>query len=176
MILWCISWMRSYAVLHVILSVRCLSRGWDRRRCCRHKEGVEDVASLMKFLIIPPPLAQGGVLNAIWVSALYGATSMKYIFPFLSVPLSFFPPPPRLFLSLCSNWRCSKGVWGQCLLKVRPPVRLTLVLPFRCIYQRMWSCLLLQLPNFCFAHKTHSPKSTVCTSNNLTHSSNPPLF
>lgn len=54
-----------------------------------------------------------------------------------SVPLSIFPPPRRLVLSLCSNWRCSKGVWGQCLLKVRPRVRLTLTLPFRCIYYRM---------------------------------------
>lgn len=40
-------------------SVRCSSRGWVRRRCCRHKEGGEDEAPLMKFLIIPPPLAQG---------------------------------------------------------------------------------------------------------------------
>lgn len=59
MILWCISWMHSYTVLHGIFSVRCSSRGWVRRRCCRHKEGDEDEASLMKFLIIPPPLAQG---------------------------------------------------------------------------------------------------------------------
>lgn len=170
MILWCISWMRSYAVFHVILSVRCLSRGWDRRRCCRHKEGVEDVASLMKFLIIPPPLAQGGASEchlgqrSLWSHIYEIHLSLSFC------PSFFFPPPPRLFLSLCSNWRCRKGVWGQCLLKVRPPVRLTLMLPFRCIYQRMWSCLLLQLPNFCFAHKIHSPKSTVCTSNNFTHS------
>lgn len=129
--------MRSYAVLHVILSVRYLSRGWDRRRCCRHKEGVEDVASLMKFLIIPPPLAQGGASEchlgqrSLWSHIYEIHLSLSFC------PSFFFSPPPRHFLSLCSNWRCSKGVWGQCLLKVRPPVRLTLMLPFRCIYQLM---------------------------------------
>lgn len=59
MILWCISWMRSYAVLHGIFCVRCSSWGWVRRRCCSPKKGDEDEASLIKFLIIPPPLAQG---------------------------------------------------------------------------------------------------------------------
>lgn len=59
MILWCLSWMHSYAVLHGIFSVRCSSWGWVGRWRCRHKEGDEDEASLMKFLIIPPPLAQG---------------------------------------------------------------------------------------------------------------------
>lgn len=55
-------------------------------------------------------------LNAIWVSALYGTTFMKYVLFFL----------PSFFLS-SSNWRCNKGEWGQCFFKVRPLMSLTLM-------------------------------------------------
>lgn len=57
------------------------------------------------------------LLNAIWVSALYGTTFMKYIFPSssftLSVSSSQYPSP------LTSNWRCHKGVQGQWFFKVK---------------------------------------------------------
>lgn len=70
------------------------------------------------------------LLNAIWVSALYGATSMKYIFPHLFCPSFYVASSTQaLSLSLFSNWRCSKVVWGQRLLKVRPRERLTLTPP-----------------------------------------------
>lgn len=60
------------------------------------------------------------LLNAMWVSALYGGALVKYISPSssftLSASSSAAPPPPT---SRASNWRCHKGVRGQCLFKVK---------------------------------------------------------
>lgn len=91
MILWCIPWMRSYAVLHGIFSVRCSSRGWVRRRCCRHKEGDDVEATLMKFLIIPPPLAQGVASEChLGQRSLWGHVNEIHLSPsFLSLFLFF---------------------------------------------------------------------------------------
>lgn len=168
MILWCISWMRSYAVLHGIFSVRCSSRGRVRRRCCRHKEGDEDEASLMKFLIIPPPLAQGVASEchlgqrSLWshIYEIHLSPSFLSLFLFFLLHAGSFSPSALIGGAVKVYGVSASSRWGLvCVSHWRSP--------FRSIYYRMWSCLLLQLPNFCFAHKSHSPKSTVCTSNNL---------
>lgn len=74
----------------------------------------------MKFLIIPPPLAQGRITEchlgqcSLWnyIYEIHLSPSFFHSFRLsLSVPLSL---PPS------SNWRCNKGVWGQWFFKVRP--------------------------------------------------------
>lgn len=116
-----------YAAITHDFCLRGSSRGWDGRRCCRHKEGEEEGVSLMKFLIIPPPLAQGRITEC----HLGQCSLWNYIYEIHLTPsffLSFY-----LFLSvslpssLSSNWRCNKGVWGQWFFKVRPHVCLTLM-------------------------------------------------
>lgn len=123
----------------------------------------------MKFLIIPPPLAQGRITEC----HLGQCSLWNYIYEIHLTPsffLSFY-----LFLSvslpssLSSNWRCNKGVWGQWFFKVRPHVCLTLMFSPRHMCKPTDQCLPFQSPIFCLAHKNHKSKTVVCTSNNLTH-------
>lgn len=80
------------------------------------------------------------LLNAMWVSALYGSALVKYISPSSSFTLSASssdaPPPPT---TRASNWRCHKGVRGQCLFKVK----LTLMFSSGKRRERGSSCSLL---------------------------------
>lgn len=111
-----------YAVITHDFCLRGSTRGWDSRRCCRHREGEKEGVSLMKFLIIPPPLAQGRITEC----HLGQCSLWNYIYE-IHLPLSFylsFCLYLSLYLSLppslSSNWRCNKGVWGQWFFKVRP--------------------------------------------------------
>lgn len=169
MILWCISGMRSYAVLHGSLSVRCSSRGWVRRRCCRHKEGRRGWRQLDE---VSDYSTSSGTGSGFWMpfgSALFMEPHLwNTSFPIFSAPLSMLPPPRRLFLSPSSliggavklYGVSASSRWGPvCVSHWRPPP--SDASPTGC------ACC-SQLPNFCFVHKSHSPKSTVCTSNNLT--------
>lgn len=122
-----------YADITRDFCLRGSSRGWDSRRCCRRREGEKEGVSLMKFLIIPPPLAQGRITEC----HLGQCSLWNYIYEIhLSPPLSFsLSVSPSLYLSLppslSSNWRCNKGVWGQWFFKVRPHVCLTLMFSSR---------------------------------------------
>lgn len=153
MILWCVFGMRSicYAVITRDFCLRGSSRGGgagggvaDTRKE-RRKEWAWWSSWLFHLLWHREEL-----LNAIWVSALYGTTFMKYISPLLSFSLSF---SSSLYLSLppslSSNWRCNKGVWGQWFFKVRPHVCLTLMFSLRHMNKPTEKCPPLQSPIFC---------------------------
>lgn len=156
-----------YAVITRDFCLRGSGRGWDSRRCCRRKEGEKEGVSLMKFLIIPPPLAQGRITEchlgqcSLWnyIYEIHLSPSFLPLFP--SLPLCIPPVLP----SLSSNWRCNKGVWGQWFFKVRPRC-VCLILMFSS--RRSSSCR----PNLAFSAsltKTTGLKPPSCFSNNLAH-------
>lgn len=79
--------------------------GLDGGRCCRHKEGEEEGVSLMKFLIIPPPLAQWRITEchlgqcSLWnyIYEIHPSLFFFYSFClFLLVPLPPLPPLPLI--------------------------------------------------------------------------------
>lgn len=133
-VLWCMFRMHRIrcAVITHDFCLRGSTRGWDSRRCCRHREGEKEGVSLMKFLIIPPPLAQGRITEChSGQCSLWNYIYEIHLFPlflsfFLSLSLYLSHSP-----SLSSNWRCNKGVWGQWFFKVRPHVSLTLMFSSR---------------------------------------------
>lgn len=139
--------------------------GLDGGRCCRHKEGEEDGVSLMKFLIIPPPLAQWRITEchlgqcSLWNYIYEIHLSLFFFYSFclfLSVPL-----PP--LTSSTSNWRCHKGVRGQWFFKVK----LTLMRSYR----HMWTDAVA--PTAPFSASLIEPQILhpgVCASRGLTHS------
>ena len=116
------------AVISRDFCLRGSSRGWGSRRCCRRREEEKEGVNLMKFLIIPPPLAQGRITEC----HLGQCSLWNYIYEIHLPPLFFLSfVSPSLYLSLppslSSNWRCNKGVWGQWFFKVRLHVCLTLM-------------------------------------------------
>lgn len=135
-VLWCMFRIHRirYAVITQDFCLRGSTRGWDSRRGCRRREGEKEVVSLMKFLIIPPPLARGRITEChLGQCSLWNYIYEIHLFPLclsflrpLSLSLYLFRPP-----SLSSNWRCNKGVWGQWFFKVRPRVRLSLMFSSR---------------------------------------------
>lgn len=75
------------------------SWGWDGRRCCRRRERGKEGASLMKFLIIQPPLAQGRITEC----HLGQCSLWNYIYEIHLSPSFFHSFHLSLFVTLPSS-------------------------------------------------------------------------
>lgn len=122
--------------------------------------------SLMKFLIIPPPLAQGRITEchlgqcSLWNYIYEIHLSLSFYLSFclyLSLYLSLSP-------SLSSNWRCNKGAWGQWFFKVRPHVCLTLTFSFTYTWKTKAEVPAAPVSHFCLALKNHRSETAPQTS------------